>query len=104
MHTYSMAMAQSRSLSLLRRQCWLWSRRLCSEQPATRTRPVPAVSVRDERVQALLSQLTGMDLDKVFTARKEPLLPPTYKLLTLKELEKVGTLVLLCMHALSSGL
>ena len=101
MRTYHMAVAQSRSLSLLRRQCWVWSRRLCSEQPdppPRRTRP--SVSVQDERVQALLSQLTGMDLDKVFAARKEPLMPPTYKLLTLEELEKVETSVfveIVCM-------
>ena len=63
---------------------------MCSDQPAIPARrPVPAVSVQDERVQALLVQLTGMDLNKVFAARKEPLRPPTYKLLTKKELEKV---------------
>ena len=50
---------------------------------------VPAVSVDDERVQELLSQLTGLDLDKVFSPRQEPLQPPTYKLMTLNELEKV---------------
>ena len=96
-----MAMAQSRSLSVLRGQCWLWSRRMCSDQPAIPARrPVPAVSVQDERVQALLVQLTGMDLDKVFAARKEPLRPPTYKLLTKKELEKVehSTVEHVCHH------
>ena len=92
-HTYHMAMA-GRSLSLLRRQCWLSSIRLCSAQATSS----PPVNVQDERVQALLSQLTGMDLDKVFTARKEPLLPPTYKLLTRKGLEKVRILVLLSMR------
>ena len=91
-------MAQGRSLSLLRRQCWLWSRRLCSEQPAPPRRPVPAVSVQDERVQSLLTQLTGMDLDKVFAARKEPLRPPTYKLLTREQLEKVY-LIPYCMNS-----
>jgi hypothetical protein len=87
-------MAQSRSLSLLRRQCWLWSRQLCSEKPVPPRRLAPAVTVQDERVQSLLTQLTGLDLDKVFTARREPLLPPTYKLLTREQLEKVETLKL----------
>ena len=86
----------SRSLSLLRRQCWLASRRLCSVQASSS----PAVHVQDERVQTLLSQLTGLDLDKVFTPRKEPLQLPTYKLMTMEELEKVkfsSYFVYMCM-------
>ena len=50
---------------------------------------VPAVSADDERVQELMRQLTGLDLDKVFSPRREPLQPPIYKLMTLNELEKV---------------
>lgn len=50
----------------------------------------PAVSVNDELVQELLSQLTGMEFDKVFSPRKEPLQPPAYRLVTMDDLEKVG--------------
>lgn len=78
----------SRALSLFARQRWLGSKWLCTRQ----TSDSPAVSVGDERVQGLLSQLTGLDLDKVFSPRKEPLRPPTYKLMTLDELEKVSVI------------
>lgn len=76
-----------RSLARLSRQCWLGSRLLCTatHQPTV----ARAVDVEDERVQSLLCQLTGMDFDKVFSPRQEPLQPPTYKLMTWDELEKV---------------
>ena len=76
-----------RSLARLSRQCYVGSRLLstATHQPAV----APAVGVEDERVQSFLSQLTGMDFDKVFGARKEPLEPPTYKLMSWDELEKV---------------
>ena len=44
----------------------------------------------DERVQELILRMTGMDFDRVFAPRKEPLSLPKYKLMTLEELEKVG--------------
>lgn len=56
-----------------------------------------AVSVEDERVQELLSRVSGMDMDVVFAPRKEPLIPPRYQLMTRDQLDKVklyGTLIL----------
>ena len=76
---------RSLSLALLGKRCLLASTRLCSVHATSS----PAVSVTDERVQALLTQLTGLDLEKIFSARKEPLQPPTYQLLSLEQLEKV---------------
>ncbi|XP_067394749.1 small ribosomal subunit protein mS22 [Emydura macquarii macquarii] len=42
----------------------------------------------DEAVQSLLSQMTGLDLQKVFRPVKQELKPPTYKLMTEKQLEE----------------
>lgn len=53
------------------------------------------VEPTDERVQELMLRMTGMDFDKVFAPRKEPLLLPKYKLMTLEELEKVARKILI---------
>ncbi len=47
------------------------------------------MSAEDERVQNLLAKITGMDFEKVFIPKKEPLKLPEYKLMSMKELEKV---------------
>ena len=47
------------------------------------------VSIKDDRVQELLTTLTGMDFDLVFAPRHEPLTVPHYKLMTLKQLKEV---------------
>ena len=47
------------------------------------------VSVDDSRVQELLMRMTGMDLDRVFSSRKEPLTLPRYKLMDAEQLKKV---------------
>ena len=48
------------------------------------------VSVEDERVQELLGRVNGMDMDVVFSPRKEPLVPPRYQLMTRDQLHKVS--------------
>lgn len=47
------------------------------------------MSVKDDRVQKLLSKLTGTDFDRVFAPRAEPLAVPHYKLMTLEQLKQV---------------
>lgn len=47
------------------------------------------VSVDDSRVQELLRRMTGMDLDRVFVSRREPLALPRYKLMNEQQLKKV---------------
>lgn len=51
--------------------------------------------MEDERVQELLSRVSGMDMDVVFAPRKEPLIPPRYKLMTREQLNEVSTT---CMY------
>ncbi|KAL5471361.1 hypothetical protein EMCRGX_G029472 [Ephydatia muelleri] len=48
----------------------------------------PAKSVTDEQVQKLLTRMTGLDLDKVFKTRREPLSQPVYKLVDEHQLKK----------------
>ena len=43
---------------------------------------VAGVSVEDERVRELLGRVNGIDMDVVFAPRKEPLVPPRYRLMT----------------------
>lgn len=43
----------------------------------------------DEKVQNLLSQMTGMDLKRIFKARKQERKPPVYKAMTESQLEEV---------------
>jgi len=45
--------------------------------------------VDDSRVQELLRRMTGMDLDRVFVSRREPLALPRYKLMNEQQLKKV---------------
>ena len=47
------------------------------------------MNVEDERVQELLGRINGMDMEIVFAPRKEPLVPPRYRLMTRDELDKV---------------
>ena len=47
------------------------------------------VEVTDPRVQELLGRMTGVDLDRVFAKRLEPLVLPRYRLLTQEQLDKV---------------
>ncbi|KAM9037142.1 28S ribosomal protein S22, mitochondrial [Sarcophilus harrisii] len=42
----------------------------------------------DDEVQNILTKMTGLDLQKVFKAAKQPLKPPTYKLMTEAQLEE----------------
>lgn len=60
-----------------------WRRCLCSRQVAA--------SAQDKQVQKLLSRMTGLDLDKVFAPRKEPLVLPRYRLMNKAQLEKAHT-------------
>lgn len=76
-----------RCLPRVSRQWWLVGKWLSGRRYSSLA---PAVNVQDERVQNLLSQMTGLDLDKVFSPRREPLQPPTYKLMTLQQLDKVS--------------
>lgn len=46
-------------------------------------------SFMDEKVQSLLYQMTGLNLQKVFKPLKQELKPPVYKLMTESQLEKV---------------
>ena len=49
-----------------------------------------AVGVEDERVKELLGRVNGMDMDVVFSPRKEPLVPPRYQLMTRDQLTKAS--------------
>ena len=49
-----------------------------------------AVEPDNAEVQALLLNLAGLDLHKVMARRKEPLLIPHYKLMTLEQLQEVS--------------
>ena len=51
--------------------------------------PSIAVCIDDERVKTYLSQLTGMDFDKIFKERREELTLPQYQLLTEAQLKMV---------------
>ena len=44
----------------------------------------------DRRVQALLSEMTGLDMDKVFSPRIERLRVPQYQLMSEEQLAKVA--------------
>ena len=44
----------------------------------------------DPRAQLLLNNLAGLDVEKVLPRRKEPLVVPRYKLMTLDELDEVS--------------
>lgn len=50
-----------------------------------------AVKPSDPKVQALLSNLAGLDLTKLMARRQEPLIVPHYKLMTLEELQEVSS-------------
>ena len=41
-------------------------------------------------VRELLGRVNGMDMDVVFVPRKEPLVPPRYRLMTRDQLHKVS--------------
>ena len=45
--------------------------------------------VDDDRVQELLLRMTGMDLDRVFATRKEPLMTPHFRLMSEAQLKRV---------------
>ncbi|XP_074859718.1 small ribosomal subunit protein mS22 [Carettochelys insculpta] len=56
---------------------------------ADRRQPdAPKPSFTDGAVQRLLSRMTGLDLQKIFRPVKQELKPPTYKLMTEKQLEE----------------
>ena len=48
----------------------------------------------DSRVQKLLTRMTGMELDRVFVSRREPLALPRYKLMDEQQLKKVTSTLL----------
>ncbi|XP_058044401.1 small ribosomal subunit protein mS22 isoform X1 [Ahaetulla prasina] len=51
---------------------------------------VPKPCFMDEKVQNLLSKMTGMDLQKIFKARKQERKPPVYKVMTESQLEEAS--------------
>ena len=55
-------------------------------------------SVDDERVQELLKRVNQIDMDVVFAPRKEPLVPPRYRLMTRKQLNEVLTVTFLAYY------
>ncbi|XP_034988922.1 small ribosomal subunit protein mS22 [Zootoca vivipara] len=71
-----------------RRAAWGW-RGLCQGPEAGEKKSdVPKPSFTDEKVQNLLIQMTGLNLQKVFKPAKQELNPPTYKLMTEAQLEE----------------
>ncbi|CAI5775531.1 Uncharacterized protein PODLI_1B001475 [Podarcis lilfordi] len=71
-----------------RRAAWGW-RGLCQGPEAGEKKSdVPKPSFMDEKVQNLLFQMTGLNLQKVFKPIKQELNPPTYKLMTEAQLEE----------------
>ena len=62
------------------------------------------MSVDDERVQELLKRVCGMDMDVVFTPRKEPLIPPRYQLMTRDQLNEVIIMALSSVPSLPLSL
>ncbi|XP_077205068.1 small ribosomal subunit protein mS22 [Paroedura picta] len=67
-----------------------WGRRqLCQGSEADETESnIKKPSFMDERVQSLLYQMTGLNLQKVFKPIKKELEPPKYKLMTKLQLEE----------------
>ncbi|KAL4624748.1 28S ribosomal protein S22, mitochondrial [Arapaima gigas] len=59
-----------------------------STQAETGADGFPKVQFSDERVQDILSQITGLDLQKVFRPVKEELKPPVYKVMTDEQLHQ----------------
>ena len=74
---------------MLRRVLWRGGDELRGVYRHCSTRTV-AVKPDDAQVKTLLASLAGLDLHKVMARRKEPLLVPHYKLMTLEQLQEVG--------------
>ncbi|XP_018611664.1 small ribosomal subunit protein mS22 [Scleropages formosus] len=51
----------------------------------------PKMQFADEKVQDILTQITGLDLQKVFRPVKEELKPPAYKLMTDAQLQEANS-------------
>ncbi|XP_054838364.1 28S ribosomal protein S22, mitochondrial [Eublepharis macularius] len=67
----------------------LGRRGLCQGSEADENRSnITQPSFMDERVQKLLYQMTGLDLQKIFKPIKQELEPPKYKLMTELQLEE----------------
>ncbi|XP_061492729.1 small ribosomal subunit protein mS22 isoform X2 [Rhineura floridana] len=71
-----------------RRSAWGW-RGLChGPEQEEKKSGIPKPCFMDEKVQNLLCQMTGLNLQKVFKPIKQELKPPTYKLMTELQLEE----------------
>lgn len=75
----------------------MWRRLVLLRLSSTRAavEASPAVGMEDERVQALLQRMTGVDFNRVYATRKEELTLPRYRLLSEKQLREVQPHVLL---------
>ncbi|XP_070800970.1 small ribosomal subunit protein mS22 isoform X2 [Pituophis catenifer annectens] len=74
----------------LLRASWGW-RGYCDGPGAEETKTdLPKPCFMDEKVQNLLSKMTGMDLEKIFKARKQERKPPVYKVMTEAQLEEAS--------------
>ncbi|KAM6442981.1 small ribosomal subunit protein mS22 [Liasis olivaceus] len=72
------------------RAAWGW-RGFCEGPDAEETKAdVQKPCFMDEKVQNLLLKMTGIDLQKIFKARKQELKPPVYKVMTEAQLEKAS--------------
>ncbi|XP_063162786.1 small ribosomal subunit protein mS22 isoform X2 [Candoia aspera] len=71
------------------RAAWGW-RGVCEGSDAEIKTDVLKPSFMDEKVQNLLLKMTGIDLQKIFKARKQELKPPEYKVMTESQLEKAS--------------
>ncbi|XP_060538983.1 small ribosomal subunit protein mS22 [Pantherophis guttatus] len=74
----------------LLRASWGW-KGYCDGPGAEETKTdLPKPCFMDEKVQNLLSKMTGMDLEKIFKARKQERKPPVYKVMTEAQLEEAS--------------
>ncbi|XP_070609378.1 small ribosomal subunit protein mS22 [Erythrolamprus reginae] len=83
------ALLLPRQRLLLLRGSWGW-RGFCDSPGAETKTDVPKPCFMDEKVQNLLSKMTGMDLQKIFKARKQERMPPVYKVMTESQLEEAS--------------
>ena len=67
----------------------LVSRTLCTSEDSSRQSNVPSFDSRE--VASILKKITGRNLDKIFSARKQEVGVPSYKLMTDAEFMKVNS-------------
>lgn len=66
----------------------LVSRTLCTDDSVKKNKNIPSFDSKE--VRSILRKITGLNLDKIYSARKQELGVPSYKLMTDAEFLKVS--------------